>query len=717
MPILAMSAGTVTSVWGSAFVRLPNGLLKPVQVGDKVKGGEHIITDDDGIVEISPAKGHPAVLLKAEVAPESVNKAIAGIEGQNPEDVPAAGVTGGADGALQPGLRVDRVSETVGASSFEFATAQAAPTVSVVQATDPRLLATATSTEPPSRATVDNLDMNEGAGSAIFTITLDKPSTQPVTISYATHAGSGGGATPTIGPTGDSGVFTAQTGTVTFQPGETSKTVSVTIVNDVTYEGFRTFNIQLGVVNGNVVLDKSIGVATVHDDGTGSHPANVAADDDRPHVAVVTTQVQTSEGGSLDFHFKLTHDSTTPTPLTLTLGSDADANGALAKLTALGLDVSSVTIMPMARSTPLLDHAVNAQIDDQGHITFAAVPAGTTDVIVHVGTLPDDGIYEGIRTVQLSASTLYDDVKHPVVMTGTITDDASKPYMLVLNGEPAVEGNPVGFNVVLTHPSSMPVTVKFALMDGTDDPTTPQNESAKVGVDTGTQLQYEDDQGNWQNLPADSQLTFNPGQTQLHLRVDTVNDQQLEGIQYVGLQATVVSGDTANQAAPASNQTAIIDHDFAKIDDVNVQVTQTDAMASSAEVFAWHFTQVTDAGGAPLQAVDTITHFHSQTPSAGGDVLDLRDLLQGENTLGGTGNLDQYLHFDTSGSNTVIHVAPAGDLDPVQAFNGPHNLQIVLKDVNLKAEFGLDPGLSSVATDQQIIAKLLQQGNLLVDHA
>ena len=37
MPILAMSSGTVTAIWGAAFLRLPNGQLKPLKVGDKVK--------------------------------------------------------------------------------------------------------------------------------------------------------------------------------------------------------------------------------------------------------------------------------------------------------------------------------------------------------------------------------------------------------------------------------------------------------------------------------------------------------------------------------------------------------------------------------------------------------------------------------------------------------------------------------------------------------
>ena len=50
MPILAMSSGTVSAVWGAAFLRLPNGELKPVQVGDKVLGGQQIITEDNGLV-------------------------------------------------------------------------------------------------------------------------------------------------------------------------------------------------------------------------------------------------------------------------------------------------------------------------------------------------------------------------------------------------------------------------------------------------------------------------------------------------------------------------------------------------------------------------------------------------------------------------------------------------------------------------------------------
>lgn len=1049
MPILAMSAGTVTSVWGSAFIRLPNGSLKPVQVGDKVRGGEHIITDDDGIVEISPAKGHPAVLLKAEVAPESVNKAIAGIESQNPEDVPAAGTTGGADGGLQPGLRVDRVAEAVGSQSYEFANAQAAPTTPVNQAVDPRLLATP---EPLSRASIGDINVNEGTGAATFTITLDKASTQPVTVAYATQPG-------TAVPAGD---YTAKTGSVTFLPGETSKTISVPIVNDDIYEGAETFTVRLSAT-ANASLGKDVGTAIIHDDGTGSVPAGVTPDDDRPHVVAITNQVQVREGNALDFHFKLSHESTTDTPLTIKLSGAGDHPA------VLGSDTGEVRISLDGGQT-FLDPL---EVDANGNVSYVvSALSAVNDIVLRVATVADD-VYEGLRGLHVDAATPYDAV--PVSMSGAIDD---RPYLLVLNGEPAIEGEPVGFNVVLTHALPSPVTVKLALADGVDDPNTPENESATVGVDTSTQLEYQLADGSWAPLPATGELTFAAGQTQLHVRVATIDDTQPESTEYIKLQATVVSGDTVNLTH--ANQTAIIDNDLPPVDAVHASVSAMDtnlmivldtsgsmnadsgingltrlqaavqsienlldrydqigdvavrlvtfsteagtlgdtwlsvkdakallaamdqtgdggtfynrALAalesaydttdgrldnaqnvsyflsdgvptvpidgqtvpregrlsdaqleqwlhfvddhaiksyaigmggdvsktyldgiaydgqagadtdgvvvsdfnqlngvlsgttndfvqgnlsaggalgqagsaydhvasitvdgvthaydaahplltlhtnlggqftldmstgeysyaapaqlpdgaatetitfslinadlqtststvdisidhahvivgtpagetltgtttsdllmgragddvihggegndqvfgnagndelhgdagddlivggqgndvlyggSGSDVFAWHFSDRGSSGAPADRAVDTVKDFDAHAPSAGGDVLDLRDLLQGENTVGGTGNLDHFLHFDTSGGNTVIQIAPTGDMDPTVAGSGTQSQLIVLESVNLR----LDLGLSSVATDQQIIAKLLQQGNLLVDHA
>ncbi|MFZ5527208.1 MAG: type I secretion C-terminal target domain-containing protein [Pseudomonadota bacterium] len=128
-------------------------------------------------------------------------------------------------------------------------------------------------------------------------------------------------------------------------------------------------------------------------------------------------------------------------------------------------------------------------------------------------------------------------------------------------------------------------------------------------------------------------------------------------------------------------------------------------------MFRW---SLADAGSAPAsRAVDTIKDFDVAAPAAGGDVLDLRDLLQGENTTGGVGNLANYLDFETSGSGTVIRVSPTGGFANGTYASGSDHQQIVLEGVNLRSGLGLDAN----ATGAQIIGKLLESGKLLVDNA
>lgn len=840
MPILAMSAGTVTAVWGNAFVRLPNGALKPVQVGDKVKGGERILTDEDGIVEISPAKG-ASVLVKAIAAPEAVNKAIAGIENQDPEQAPAAGLTGGAEGGMQPGLRVDRVSESVvGQLAFEFGAGREQSALPVASSADQRLLATSV-----SQASINDVDVNEAVGSATFTITLDKASNSPVTVQYTTQPG--------VASDGD---FTPTSGTVTFNPGETSKTVSVPIKNELAgnaiYEGAEQFTVKLSAPT-NAVLAKDTGEGVINDDGTGSVPTGTTPDDDRPHVVSVS-DAQTTEGGDLAFHVQVSNSSTSVTTLTLKLSGVGDhpATPGVDTVTEIKVAVGGGELLP-------------AQIDADGNITFPlpAFTSAATDIVVYVSTTAN-GVYEGTEKLQLSVATPYDAVLGPAnTGTGTIDDANDKPEMRVLSGEPVVEGSPAGFDIVLTHATHEPVTVKLALANIVDASGVPAADGARIGVDTGTQLQYESASGEWVDVPASNLLTFEPGQTLLHVRVATNEDEDPEGTEYVKLQATVVEGDTVNGLnVPTSNRTAIVDNDqppvgapymlvqhgisaiegspvefhvvlthataeavtvklalannvdasgvpaadgaligvdtgtqleyetgdgswmavpstglltfapnhtelhvrVASVDDpwpegteyvklvakvvegttlngLNVPTSNQTAITdndqqpdaaqpvasvagvdaatepllggSGSDVFAWHLGDH-DASGAPAGlAVDTILGFDAHAPSAGGDVLDLRDLLQGENTTGGTGNLDHYLQFDTSGGNTVIKVAPTGDFVPGDAGAGAASQHIVIEGGHLLSDLGLDAGASNL----QIIAKLLQQGNLLVDHA
>lgn len=115
-----------------------------------------------------------------------------------------------------------------------------------------------------------------------------------------------------------------------------------------------------------------------------------------------------------------------------------------------------------------------------------------------------------------------------------------------------------------------------------------------------------------------------------------------------------------------------------------------------SDTFVWAFG---DQGTAAAPARDTISDFNIAPKAAGGDVLDLRDLLVGEQHANGTGNLTDYLHFSKSGSNTVIDIKPAGNGDVLQ--------QITLSGVDLTA--------NSTLNDQAIIQDLLTKGKLITD--
>jgi VCBS repeat-containing protein len=117
-----------------------------------------------------------------------------------------------------------------------------------------------------------------------------------------------------------------------------------------------------------------------------------------------------------------------------------------------------------------------------------------------------------------------------------------------------------------------------------------------------------------------------------------------------------------------------------------------------SDTFKW---QLAEGGSAGHPAVDTITDFATAAKASGGDVLDLRDLLQGENST----NLGSYLHFEKSGANTIVHVSTTG------GFSGGYsatneNQTIVLQNADLVGTLG---------SDQNVIQDLLTKGKLVTD--
>jgi len=96
---------------------------------------------------------------------------------------------------------------------------------------------------------------NTGTAAATFTVTLSAASTDPITVAYAT-----GDGTATAGSD-----YQAASGTLTFAPGETSKTVAVTVNGDRIAEPNEVFFVNLSSPTNASVADGQ-GAGTIADD-------------------------------------------------------------------------------------------------------------------------------------------------------------------------------------------------------------------------------------------------------------------------------------------------------------------------------------------------------------------------------------------------------------------------------------------------------------------
>ena len=120
----------------------------------------------------------------------------------------------------------------------------------------------------------------------------------------------------------------------------------------------------------------------------------------------------------------------------------------------------------------------------------------------------------------------------------------------------------------------------------------------------------------------------------------------------------------------------------------------------NSDTFKW---ALNDQGTTDAPARDRVADFSLQRQADGGDILDLQELLIGEND----GNLTNYLAFSKEDNHTVIDVNTQGKLGTQGA-----DQKIVLENVDLTHD-----AYGQSLSNQAIINDLLQKGKLTVDHA
>jgi len=139
---------------------------------------------------------------------------------------------------------------------------------------------------------------------ATFLVTLSTPATQAVTVDWQTVPG-----------TADNTDFVAASGTVTFAPGEQSKTISIAISPDTLVENNETFTVVLSNPHGATVADGT-GVGTIVNDDT---PAPVV-----PTLAINDASITEGDSGTSQMTFTVKLSQAASGPVTVNY---ATANG------------------------------------------------------------------------------------------------------------------------------------------------------------------------------------------------------------------------------------------------------------------------------------------------------------------------------------------------------------------------------------------------------
>ncbi|WPC40213.1 Calx-beta domain-containing protein [Clostridium sp. JS66] len=167
--------------------------------------------------------------------------------------------------------------------------------------------------------------VNENAASIALTVTRTGDTSGPLTVDYATS-----NVTATAGSD-----YTATSGTLAFAAGETSKTITVPILDDAVYEGNETFKISLSNPSTGIIAVNSATVTITDDENppaqVGFNPVSysVAENDGTANITVVRSG-DTTSAVSVDY---ATNDNTalTGSDYTAVSGTLSFASGETSK--------------------------------------------------------------------------------------------------------------------------------------------------------------------------------------------------------------------------------------------------------------------------------------------------------------------------------------------------------------------------------------------------
>lgn len=176
---------------------------------------------------------------------------------------------------------------------------------------------------------VSVVEGDSGTTNAVFTVTLSAASGQTVTVNYATADG-------TATQPAD---YSSTSGTLTFTPGQTSRTITVPVIGETVPEGNETYFVNLsGASNATIADNQSVGTISNDDVPVTLSPNTLP----NGTVATAYSQTITASGGVAPYGFSITAGSL-PAGLSLSSGgvlSGTPTAGGSFNFTVTALDSS-----------------------------------------------------------------------------------------------------------------------------------------------------------------------------------------------------------------------------------------------------------------------------------------------------------------------------------------------------------------------------------------
>lgn len=281
---------------------------------------------------------------------------------------------------------------------------------------------------PAPRLSVGDATAAEAEGVVEFTVSLSAPATAPVTVDWATVAGTARAGAD----------YAPAVGTLTFAPGERAKTVPIALTDDMLHEADERFGLRLTSPAGAVLADAEASATILDDDDAPEGPPRITLAD-----------VSADEGDAGETHLRI--------------------EVALSRASTSPVTVAWTTADGTARAGEDY-HAAS------GVLVFAP---GETARTLHLHAL-GDAAPEGDETLFLRLSNAEGAQIADAEAQLTLRDDdapAAPPPTLAITNFRLEEGDDHGawawLRVRLSEPSDRPVSVDWTTRDG----------SAEAGAD------------------------------------------------------------------------------------------------------------------------------------------------------------------------------------------------------------------------------------------